>query len=51
MEWFSRVTQFFVDSDRMWMLYSFSIVFVTLILSFLESKYYYKFHFMPEKYI
>ena len=42
MEWFSRVTQFFVDSDRMWMLYSFSIVFVTLILSFLESKYYYK---------
>lgn len=42
MEWLSSVKQFFLDSGQVWMLYVFSIVFFTLLLSFLEAKYYHK---------
>lgn len=42
MPWLKSMVEFVTKSDQIWMLYVFGIVLFTLILSFLEAKYYYK---------
>jgi len=42
MPWLSNLADYFLSSDKIWMLYVFGIVLFTLFLSFVESKYYFK---------